>query len=104
MEWQTIDSAPKEHGKPILLYGDFLYGQGAFVGCWWEGAWKHLIGGSRLTVSHWMPIPALPETREAPLTVPGQTTFEDDLESGRLAIKGYTDYVARTTSGEEGGR
>jgi hypothetical protein len=51
-----------------------------------------------------MPRHGAAEAHQAPLTVPGQTTFEDDLESGRLAIKGYTDYLDRTTSGEEGGR
>lgn len=69
MDWQTIDTAPKD-GTEILLY----YDQEGFMGCvqgWWFSSPKEINDGWEFEwgfigdpgPTHWMPLPEPPESK-----------------------------------------
>lgn len=75
MEWQRIETAPKD-GTCVLLYANWSDGEcGQFVGSYVQGrgsgpygdfVWKEQSGSSiaaERIVSHWMPLPAPPTTQ-----------------------------------------
>ncbi len=74
MDWQPIETAPRD-GTEILLWAPD-YSHRAGIGAWCDviGAWSADIGSMEDGVavfegdcdgpSHWMPLPAPPEDRE----------------------------------------
>lgn len=68
MNWQPIETAPKD-GAAILIYTpSFYFGAGVYL-AWWGGDWwevctegrtGHSYSCSRAT--HWMPLPEPPTT------------------------------------------
>lgn len=63
MEWQPIETAPKNGDADILLYGVGLGEPEMFVGGWWalEEDWANQSGQIiRFTPTHWMPLPPEP--------------------------------------------
>ena len=67
-EWQPIETADKENGRHVLLWGDGPnFTKCAFVGCWWtygkphERGWRLLGTAMICEPSYWMPSPAPPD-------------------------------------------
>jgi len=54
MEWQPIESAPKD-GTRILMWDTFSVFEGL-----WNGSWQTASLSTRAWVSHWMPLPPPP--------------------------------------------
>ena len=73
MDWQPIETAPKD-GTRILLYPAFSNGRGQYQGdigyfyspgeCWYLQNVGHLNGRWRPT--HWMPLPPPPDHHDGP--------------------------------------
>lgn len=73
-KWQPIETAPKIHGKDVLLFDG-----GCFVGWWADGTEEWQADTSRgetdyaaprskvdqWAVTHWMPLPPAPFEKEA---------------------------------------
>ena len=72
MDWQLIETAPK-NGEWLLLYGDGVgFMQCAFIGYWGkcnsidplkfgdELAWRRTFGGDTTRPTHWMHLPEAP--------------------------------------------
>lgn len=65
-KWQPIETAPKEIGKHVLLFGDGPnFHACIFVGVWWDENgrifWRMIGGDQPAAPSHWMPLPARPD-------------------------------------------
>ena len=60
MEWQPIETAPKD-GTVILTWTDGL-GDGAYMPMAYNaaGGWSEYWGNSDLLPTHWMPLPPAP--------------------------------------------
>lgn len=56
MEWKTIDSAPKEEMRDLIVFnGEVRHGQ------WWEGYWIDSFQEyMEPQPTHWMPLPHPP--------------------------------------------
>ena len=66
--WQPIATAPKD-GTEIVLYGACCpersrsrYAKDANVGWFSGGEWKTRVYGETCDATHWMPLPAPPQT------------------------------------------
>lgn len=60
MEWQSIETAPKD-GAEIIIY-DAGWSESGIAHCWWDGNWQ-VVGREDITrtiPTHWMPIPKAP--------------------------------------------
>lgn len=65
MNWQPIETAPKDYGKNVLLFGNGPNTwQSSYVGCWYEKdgvyGW-HSLGEGMMSPTHWMPLPEPPK-------------------------------------------
>lgn len=59
MEWQTIDTAPKD-GSRILLSRNW---KESMAVCWWseiDEEWIPVAGSIFTDATHWMPLPSPP--------------------------------------------
>ena len=61
MEWQDIETAPKD-GRDILVWVNSP--GSALVANWHEGFWYCLDLGFGVAVTHWMPLPNPPEANQ----------------------------------------
>jgi hypothetical protein len=60
MEWQPIDTAPKD-GELILLFSPKGRGYLIDIGHWWfRDKWERELGGAKLNPTHWIPLPKPP--------------------------------------------
>jgi len=63
-EWQPIDTAPKDDGMPIIVYGlseyhkTYEYVHLAYWKNYTESWW---FEGEEMYPTHWMPLPAPPK-------------------------------------------
>jgi len=86
--WPTIDSAPKD-GSEIIAICASAYSPTAHE-TWWQDGWTHYSrpdekwhgGVGKWFPTHWMPMPALSTTSEAP-------------EAGRLRAKAEAAILAK---------
>lgn len=67
MEWQPIETAPKERHKHILLFGDGpSIEQCCYVGyvtdVWGPEEWREMTGRLVVQPTHWMPLPETPNS------------------------------------------
>lgn len=67
MEWQPIETAPKD-GSAILIYTPhFYFGAGVYLAWWGEEWWEVCTEGQTLhpystsRATHWMPLPEPPK-------------------------------------------
>jgi len=59
--WQPIETAPKNRGKHLQMFGD---GPGIrqcqFIGCWWDdehgGVWQETYSLQSVSPTHWKPL------------------------------------------------
>ena len=61
MEWQPIETAPKDGTRVLLARRDWL--ESMALGFWSDdlGEWKSVIGASFLGATHWAPLPEPPK-------------------------------------------
>jgi hypothetical protein len=70
-EWQSIETAPKDGTRILLVRGNYIW-----LDDWWKGdgansnwsslvAWKQTTGKTPDPPSHWMPLPEPPSTTGA---------------------------------------
>jgi hypothetical protein len=70
MEWQPIETAPRDGARILLVRGDYIW-----LDDWWKGdgansnwsslvAWKQATGKTPDPPTHWMPLPAPPEVKQ----------------------------------------
>lgn len=62
MEWQTIDSAPKD-GTVVMVYSHAWRDPVPAIAKWNDyGEWEDFGGGATIwpAPTHWMPLPPLP--------------------------------------------
>ena len=67
MNWQPIDTAPKDRTK-VLTYGPLKDGSGFYQevqGYWKSGYWPVVLMHNSLEPTHWMPLPDPPKERGA---------------------------------------
>jgi hypothetical protein len=65
LEWQPIETAPKDATCDILLW---IPGRAPVVAAWFDGGWAPMdLGGNHIrgNPTHWMPLPAPPIARAA---------------------------------------
>lgn len=63
MDWQPIETAPKD-GVPVLTYTGDMYETEAYVVMWWSGGvWRCLFDKGPFCPEHWMPLPEPPSDR-----------------------------------------
>lgn len=60
--WHPIETAPKD-GTDVLLSSPHWHGD-VVVGCWSFEGWRDRDDSDKLAPTHWMPLPAAPETEE----------------------------------------
>lgn len=66
MNWQPIETAPEEHDKHVLLFGNgpsiedcaFV---GYFTDAWGREEWRDITGRQVMYPTHWMPLPEPPK-------------------------------------------
>lgn len=64
-EWQPIETAPKKG----YIIGAWKDGKWCAAELWWDdqvGEWCHSTGDYYCHPTHWMPLPAQPETKSQP--------------------------------------
>lgn len=65
-KWQQIETAPKDFGREVLLFGDAeRIWRGYYVGAWMlrdgEGVWLAFHSEEPAEPTHWMPLPDPPQ-------------------------------------------
>lgn len=63
MKWKPIDTAPLDHCRDVLLFGDGdSFDLCMFVGFWDNDAkkWCPFDGNESVQPTHWMPLPRPP--------------------------------------------
>lgn len=64
MEWQPIETAPKQDGKHVLLFGDGDDFEECVIVGWWDvdrDRWMPFHGYAQVNPTHWMPLPEPPK-------------------------------------------
>jgi hypothetical protein len=71
VEWQPIDTAPRDGTKLLLLCAEPMDEPTYVVGLWivdsWHSDWDRTMIGPELEVTHWMPLPDSQVRRKMPL-------------------------------------